>query len=320
MFADVTLSVEHYDALLIGWSSQVVQNGNIFEAGMSQYSPSSQAARDILTSVPNNWTINDGNVVGAPSCTQTETPGRQWVTLNVNGTDRDVLFYIPNGYESLDKVPMTFSLHGSNSNPEAHSNLTDIETYADMHGYVIASILGYNNVWNTPQNDSKPHDVDFAKEIIQYAETNFCVDSNSVFATGYSGGARTSSRITCDLGDEIRAMASVSGIRYDEPCLEQETPILALHSRNDSINTYPGNARWNWIEGVEDAVEDWRLANGCSATMISTNPYTDVELRSWNECNGEAEIQFYVIEDKGHSYNQIPITTSVIFDFFNSFL
>jgi len=60
MFESVAISTSNYDALLNSWSKQVVESNVTFDAGNSQYSASSQAARDILTSAPNNWTITDG--------------------------------------------------------------------------------------------------------------------------------------------------------------------------------------------------------------------------------------------------------------------
>ena len=62
MFNNATLSTANYDALLSSWSGKLLQSNVDFDAGDSQYSPSSQTAKDILTSAPNNWTITDGGV------------------------------------------------------------------------------------------------------------------------------------------------------------------------------------------------------------------------------------------------------------------
>ena len=61
MFGGITLSTVNYDALLSGWSAQSLQNGVTFSGGNSQYSSSSQSARDTLT-VGFSWTITDGGV------------------------------------------------------------------------------------------------------------------------------------------------------------------------------------------------------------------------------------------------------------------
>jgi surface protein len=60
MFESVTLSIENYDALLVSWSNQSLQSDVSFNAGNSDYSESSQSARDVLTGTY-NWTITDGD-------------------------------------------------------------------------------------------------------------------------------------------------------------------------------------------------------------------------------------------------------------------
>ena len=66
MFNGVTLSADNYDALLLGWSTidaaageTALQTGLIFSAGSSTFC--NTAAKTILTSAPNNWTITDGD-------------------------------------------------------------------------------------------------------------------------------------------------------------------------------------------------------------------------------------------------------------------
>jgi len=61
MFEGIALSVVNYDALLLGWSVQSLQNDVIFSGGNSTYSSSSQGARDTLTGTY-NWTVTDGGV------------------------------------------------------------------------------------------------------------------------------------------------------------------------------------------------------------------------------------------------------------------
>ena len=57
------VATTNYDAILIGWESQKVQNNIDFHGGNSQYSPGAAAeARGRLIS-EHNWTINDGGEV-----------------------------------------------------------------------------------------------------------------------------------------------------------------------------------------------------------------------------------------------------------------
>jgi surface protein len=63
-FADgIGLSTANYDALLIGWASRPVQPNLAINFGTIKYSSAAVAARAILTSAPNNWTIVDGGEI-----------------------------------------------------------------------------------------------------------------------------------------------------------------------------------------------------------------------------------------------------------------
>lgn len=55
-------STSNYDATLIGWAAQAVRP-NIALIIAGKYSSAGQAARDTLTSAPNNWTISDRGLV-----------------------------------------------------------------------------------------------------------------------------------------------------------------------------------------------------------------------------------------------------------------
>ena len=55
------LTTPNYDSLLIGWAAlPSVQPNQTLSVGTVAYSPEAAAAREVLTSAPNNWTITDG--------------------------------------------------------------------------------------------------------------------------------------------------------------------------------------------------------------------------------------------------------------------
>jgi surface protein len=56
-------SSANYDSLLIGWASQTVQPNLFISFGTIKRTTASDAAKAILTSAPNNWTITDGGYV-----------------------------------------------------------------------------------------------------------------------------------------------------------------------------------------------------------------------------------------------------------------
>ena len=64
MFDGVTLPTINYDALLQGWSSQILQSNVEFDGGDSQYSSAAQSARDSLVN-SYGWTVTDGGLQAA---------------------------------------------------------------------------------------------------------------------------------------------------------------------------------------------------------------------------------------------------------------
>jgi surface protein len=67
MLDNCGMSVANYDATLIGWAAQSVQSDVPLGANGLFHSIVGQAARDILTSAPNNWQIDGDALVAAPA-------------------------------------------------------------------------------------------------------------------------------------------------------------------------------------------------------------------------------------------------------------
>ena len=77
MFDEITLSTANYDALLIGWAGQTVQNGVTFSGGNSTYSPGAAADARAKLIDTYSWTITDGgeSTASAVNSTLAETMG-----------------------------------------------------------------------------------------------------------------------------------------------------------------------------------------------------------------------------------------------------
>lgn len=64
MFTGVTMSIANYDALLIGWNAQGVQNGIFFNGGNSRYCDGEDARDNLITN--NGWNITDAGAENIP--------------------------------------------------------------------------------------------------------------------------------------------------------------------------------------------------------------------------------------------------------------
>ncbi|MBN1970594.1 MAG: C10 family peptidase [Candidatus Delongbacteria bacterium] len=141
MFWGVTLSIQNYDALLNGWSSQVVQNGVDFHGGNSKYSQNGAVGRSILTDTY-GWNITDGgfiqttnnpwhNVVIEPLNVEVEVAVNEMTTetftITNNGTnafDYSLSFLTKKSYEPFDYSRFETKENGKMFNTNTISNVS----------------------------------------------------------------------------------------------------------------------------------------------------------------------------------------------------
>ena len=175
MFTNITLSLANYDALLLGWSAQSLQSNVTFDGGNSQYSSSSQAARDTLTETF-GWLVTDGGL----------TPGNAIPTQpqNVQGSTG-------NGQNTLqwqvvtgaDQYIVQWSTQADMSDPQN----TTVSTPSFVHESPPASILYYQIIAQNSNGDSLPSTIveivqdipNQAPQITQGATTTVTLDEDS---------------------------------------------------------------------------------------------------------------------------------------------
>jgi hypothetical protein len=102
MFDDSGLSTTNYDALLIGWSQLELETFNppitLGAAGINYCNGSD--ARVILTSSPNNWTINDGGL----DCATAGVDDENLLAISVYPNPTSDMVYIEGNYTQLQVV------------------------------------------------------------------------------------------------------------------------------------------------------------------------------------------------------------------------
>jgi polyhydroxybutyrate depolymerase len=107
-------------------------------------------------------------------------------------------------------------------------------------------------------------DVQFTREMHQWAVTNLCIDLRRVYSTGFSNGGFMSHRLACQASDIIKGIAPHSGTlgfggsftSCQNPIAQ---PVLAFHGTEDPTVPYNGGS---W-PGFETSFNGWKTANNC---------------------------------------------------------
>lgn len=231
------------------------------------------------------------------------------ITFMLSDIPRSYRLHVPAGYAG-EAVPLVLNFHPSGGTPDGQAATSGFDAIADREVFIVAYPAGiFDNgtsaqTWNA-NVEAGVDDVQFARDVIEDVRSKFPIDSDRIYATGFSGGARMSSRLACALSDVLAAAAPVAGLQYPDDCVPAgPVSIVAFHGKADTVNHYEvtSESRPYWRMGVETAAEKWRSALGCPEGPMEGG-FTDapgVVLRAWPPCDGGADLLLYISETDGH--------------------
>lgn len=237
-------------------------------------------------------------------------------SVSINGVERRWRMFVPDQYEEGIALPLVLNFHGTGSTPDEQSQLSEFEIIAAREGFLVASPAakfsrnaGGRLTWNVDLIENVVDDVEFVREMIAAIGRQYSVDSKRIYATGFSGGGRMSSRLGCELSESIAAIGPVAGIRYPVDCKPaRPVPVITFHGKNDMFSHYTLRADPydHWRMGVEDAIGGWLTRNGCAGEYSEEQVSRTVSRLSYRGCEDGADIVFYRSEDAGHTWPGSP--------------
>jgi len=229
--------------------------------------------------------------------------------IEVDGVEREYLLLVPDNPNG-NPLALVFNLHGSGGSPERQLEVSNFERTAAEHQFLAALPQGiYQNSrsrrsWNADLDPTGVDDVAFIRAIIEDVSRNYALDRSRIYSTGFSGGARMTSRLGCELGDVLAAVAPVGGIQFGALCEPAEPiAVLTFHGRADRVNHFIPNADSApyWVNSVEDSIARWVEANHCSETT-QTRPAQTILHERWTRCADDVAVEAYIIDDGGHTW------------------
>lgn len=248
------------------------------------------------------------------------------------GSDRWYLVTTPPEHDGTTPLPLVLDFHGLAEGADVHAGTSQLGAYAEQHGFVAVQPNGTGQPvhWAGDPDRAANPDLVFVDALLDQLETDLCIDTSRVYATGYSNGAILSSVIACTMADRITAIAPVDGVTLPDPCEpSRAVPVLAFHGTVDPILLFNGGvgSRLGSVLGsnAEEAplpVADlngagypanaagWAAANGCSVEHSDADLTPSIVERSW-ECPPEATVLFEIMVGGGHSWPGSEFTKSI---------
>jgi polyhydroxybutyrate depolymerase len=256
--------------------------------------------------------------------------GSTTLKLAIGGQRRIVIVHAPSAYRGTTKVPLVLNMHGSGSTAAEQELFTAMDATADADDFIVAYPQGLipdgtGFDWNVPGEPliggapvpaHAADDVTFLTELAGVLEARYCINPARVYATGFSGGARTASQLACDSAGVFAAVATVSGLRRPAPCpTSRPVPIIAFHGTADPIDPYEGHGQAYWTYSVPQAAQYWAAQDGCSGRPAISKPDKGVTLTAYSHCRGSAEVELYTIAGEGHEWPggpQLPAALTAV--------
>jgi poly(3-hydroxybutyrate) depolymerase len=244
-------------------------------------------------------------------------------TITVNAVDgvRQYGYWIPSTYKQSSPAPLIFSYHGAEGTIATQRALDGLtETFFNTD-HIVVYLQGVSKLFilslsclyiqilthektldpnGFPSWEGSPgveaDDLGFTSAVLDVLESELCIDTNRIYATGKSDGGGFVNLMACsaDLSTRVAAFAPVSGAYYNLdvntsalcdpqtvalPCRpgRSNIPILAFHGGGDTTIPYEGKFQKKaCLPSIPHWIDSWAQRDGLSTVPVNVSiPATD---------------------------------------------
>ena len=127
-----------------------------------------------------------GQLSGCPHPPVGGTPPTGLLSLQLGGSDRDGVLYVPPSYRPGQPAPLVLSLHGAGGS--GRRSLRRLLPLADELGLLVLSPDSRDSTWDVVRTGFGP-DVEFLDRALDLVFARYAVDPARIVAEGFSDGA-----------------------------------------------------------------------------------------------------------------------------------
>lgn len=260
-----------------------------------------------------------------PNASEIKDGSTTKISVNVEGSPRDIYMHLPTGYDASKPTPLLVVFNGWGDKPgpggtaagsAGLEKLTNLSEAADKKGFIVLYMSGnpkkdlsYNN---GQYPFSKTDDVAYTTAVLDELNKKYNIDTERISLTGYSQGASFAHKAAAELPEKYRPanLIDVSGwtTGKEKPAPEGMN-FLSIQSRGDK--TAPFDGRWFGLhmDGEGRTLDRYLQANGVKDARreaeLDSKAQGAVE-NTWKTLTG-AKIKSIVLPDyAGHDWHGSP--------------
>ncbi|HEX9582783.1 MAG TPA: PHB depolymerase family esterase [Gemmatimonadales bacterium] len=228
-----------------------------------------------------------------------------------SGLKREYLLYVPRSYDRAKPTPLVISLHGAGLWGAAQKEISQWNSVADQHGFIVVYPSGVKRgprIWEADHGPDVLRDVRFIAELIDTLAARYHIDPTRIYANGLSNGGGMAFALSCTLSDRIAAIGVVAPALFLpwSWCTDQRAvPMIAFHGTADRATPYHGGASWVARRPFPDIptwVAGWARRNRCAPDPIDSVVAADVTRRWYAHCADDAAVVLYTVHGGGHTW------------------
>ncbi len=250
-------------------------------------------------------TTGVGGSAGTVGCGVTGSPGSGTYPIDVDGLEREFNIKLPADYDPSVPYRLIFAWHwltGTAARVQSAGYYGLESRSAGTTIFVAGQGLDSNGDMEYGWPNTNGRDVAFARALLEWVRTRYCIDSERIFSTGWSYGGMFSNRLGCEMGDVFRAIAPMSGSGPSRSgCVGQVAAWISHGDQDPTVSLGSGEA----------SRDHWAQANHCSTETMPTEPSPCV---AYQGCDGGFPVHWCVFPG-GHM--QPSFGSSAIWDFFS---
>ncbi|MDE6650682.1 MAG: prolyl oligopeptidase family serine peptidase [Muribaculaceae bacterium] len=224
-------------------------------------------------------------------CAVSIVQAQDYKTINVDGTNRQYLEYVPK--DLGEKRPLIIALHGNGGHGSYHKGQMKVESVADTAKFVTVFPNGIDRTWDIGGDK----DLNFMQALIDEMYRKYKIDRNRVYLTGWSMGGMFTYYAMMKAADTYAAYAPMSGYHFWGGKAESSrpVPILHIHGKDDDVVT---------VGNLQTELNKWINRNKCNKTAKTTKKYrnaSNVNLHIWDKGSDGVEVRYLEIEGMKHA-------------------
>jgi polyhydroxybutyrate depolymerase len=229
-------------------------------------------------------------------------PGTFLLVFEHNATEREAIVHVPESYDPEAPAAMLLNFHGYGGRAQDHMEWTDMHDLAAADGFILVypqgTILEGSPHWNAAlpggDNKSDADDLGYVRELIGRIDGDYPLDSERVYATGYSNGGMMAAALACYASDLVASIGIVSGVQLDTSSIcapSHPTGVISLHGIRDGVVSYDGGGE---TPSVDEVMDFWVAHNQTdSSPTTDSDSASDIDHFVWANGTNGVSIEHY---------------------------